>query len=272
MMMRSILGMQTLIGPKKFTLPSTATEAGLVQMRREKVFQYDVSKYPFGDAVSKILFSDFNNLHPREWPALDELHASGLGKEFIKDKSQNDLNYYQAEWNKRRSREECEGLYDEFDEIYDAFIKEVVGPALGGGIVLYQRAVTLRVYVPQEKPMGKLHNDCDYHHQPSELNYWLPLTTTYDTNSLWIESEPDKGDFHPIKASYGEYMRFYGNKCRHQTFANDTNSTRVSLDFRAVSQDSGGHDPSFRRGVRRGGKARYQKKFDVGGFYKMVKC
>jgi hypothetical protein len=41
----------------------------------------------------------------------------------------------------------------------------------------------------------------------------------------------------------------------------------VSLDFRAVSDASGGHNPDFRRGVRRGAKARFQRCFDVTGFY-----
>ena len=38
----------------------------------------------------------------------------------------------------------------------------------------------------------------------------------------------------------------------------------------SVSQSSGGHDPAFRKGVRRGVKARFQNVFDVGGFY--VEC
>jgi hypothetical protein len=37
-----------------------------------------------------------------------------------------------------------------------------------------------------------------------------------------------------------------------------------------VSEASGGHDPVFRKGVRRGVKARFQNVFDVGGFY--VEC
>ena len=37
-----------------------------------------------------------------------------------------------------------------------------------------------------------------------------------------------------------------------------------------MSESSGGHDPLFRKGVRRGVKARFQNVFDVGGFY--VEC
>jgi hypothetical protein len=53
----------------------------------------------------------------------------------------------------------------------------------------------------------------------------------------------------------------------YKTFPNDTNLTRISLDFRCVSDLSGGHDPNFRLGTRRGAKAKWQNKFDVGGFY-----
>ena len=37
-----------------------------------------------------------------------------------------------------------------------------------------------------------------------------------------------------------------------------------------MSESSGGHDPLFRKGVRRGVKARFQNVFDVSGFY--VEC
>jgi len=140
-----------------------------------------------------------------------------------------------------------------------------------------------------------LHNDMDYHHQPSEINYWLPLSRVHDSNSLWVESKPGLGDMHPLNLDYGQYCRFYGNQCRHQTKPNRTvrrrsewrgrakrarphilrvlpaasvtwhlmgwawqGLTRVSLDFRAVSVASGGHNPGFRKGKRRGAKARFQ--------------
>jgi hypothetical protein len=107
----------------------------------------------------------------------------------------------------------------------------------------------------------------DYRHQPSELNFWLPLTRTFANNTLWVESTPNKGDFHPLELEYGTFCKFYGNQCRHFTYPNNTNATRVSIDFRAVSSASGGHDPNFQKGKRRGPKANYENSFDVGGFY-----
>jgi hypothetical protein len=58
--------------------------------------------------------------------------------------------------------------------LYERFITEVIGIGIGGGDVLYQRAPTFRAYLGNaEQPMGKLHKDEDYHHQPSELNVWV---------------------------------------------------------------------------------------------------
>ena len=71
---------------------------------------------------------------------------------------------------------------------------------MGGGRIIYQRAPTLRVYPPSSLPMGKMHNDEDYHHQPSELNFWLPLSDVFGTNSLWVESQPKLGKF-----AYSDY-------------------------------------------------------------------
>jgi hypothetical protein len=39
-----------------------------------------------------------------------------------------------------------------------------------------------------------------------------------------------------------------------------------------VSDATGGHDPTFHEGVRRGAKAKFAYKFDVGGFYAVAKC
>ena len=51
---------------------------------------------------------------------------------------------------------------------------------------------------------------------------------------------------------------------------NNTNRTRISIDFRVLSDASGGHDPDFRKGVKRGGKAQFEKAFDIGGYYSVM--
>ena len=52
-------------------------------------------------------------------------------------------------------------------------------------------------------------------------NYWVPLSDVSGSNSLWSETAPFAGDFAPFEAGPGQAVRFYGNRCRHYTTAND---------------------------------------------------
>ena len=89
--------------------------------------------------------------------------------------------------------------------------------------IAFQSPPTLRVVMPDAKPTISLH--CDRHyagHQSAEINYWLPLTSVYKSNTLWLESEPQKGDFRPMTLGYGQVLRFNGYECRHYTVHNHT--------------------------------------------------
>ena len=55
-----------------------------------------------------------------------------------------------------------------------------------------------------------------------------------DTNSIYIESEPEKKDFKSIELEYGEIFLFNGNKCTHYNEKNQENKLRISLDFRVI--------------------------------------
>ena len=253
------------------TLKTSTSTSTLNELRKQTVFDYDIEAFPFSQVVRQILELETS----KTLPSLDQLHECEVASTFRLDANGNKINNLQYNWNRDRSRidDGSHDVYKNFDAIYQKFIGEVIGPQLGGGRIVFQRAPTLRVVPPSLQPTGELHCDKDYHHQPSELNYWLIVTShCYDNNSLWIESEPNKNDFTPVQINYGQYVRFYGNLCRHQTFPNNTNMTRISLDFRCVSDNSGGHDPDFRKGVRRGAKAKWQNKFDVGGFYSELFC
>jgi hypothetical protein len=46
---------------------------------------------------------------------------------------------------------------------------------------------------------------------------------------------PGAKDFHPLELDYGQLACFYGNQCEHYTLPNDTDTTRISLDFRIVA-------------------------------------
>ena len=68
-----------------------------------------------------------------------------------------------------------------------------------------------------------------------ELNYFVPLTRAYDTNTIWAESEEDKGDFKPINSDYGECVEWEASKLTHGNKDN-ISDTRVSFDFRVIPE------------------------------------
>jgi hypothetical protein len=82
--------------------------------------------------------------------------------------------------------------------------------------------------------MGHRHCDGDYGHQPAELNFWLPFCDVGGNNSLYCETAVGRADFAPFRCRLGQVVQFWGNRLQHFTVDNDTERTRVSLDFRVV--------------------------------------
>ena len=116
------------------------------------------------------------------------------------------------------------------------FAREVAAPLVGCAPdeVAFQRYPVLRVAYPSAKPHNPKHCDAQYHHQAGELNFWLPLSAVWGSNTLHTESAPGRADFRPLELGWGRCARFWGNRARHKCVANTSGFTRVSLDFRAM--------------------------------------
>jgi hypothetical protein len=133
---------------------------------------------------------------------------------------------------------------------YEKLIKEVIAPHVlneYNGLedtILYQFPPSLRIYpsLNKERELGRMHSDDEYGHQDGEINFWMPLTKAYGNNTLWAETGPGLGNFHPFELEYGQIQRFNGTYCRHKTLPNDTGKTRISLDFRVVTLNSFDHE------------------------------
>jgi hypothetical protein len=41
----------------------------------------------------------------------------------------------------------------------------------------------------------------------AEVNFWVPLTRVFGTNTLFVESAPGRGDFRPVELGYGACFR-----------------------------------------------------------------
>ena len=125
-----------------------------------------------------------------------------------------------------------------FKNVYIKFLKEKIKPEFGEKIV-YQKIPTFRVHLPKNISVGEFHKDKHYRNKAwadkvRELNYFVPLTKAYGTNTIWAETEEDKGDFSAIVANYGDCIQRNGTKLTHGKKKNRTKKTRVSFDFRVI--------------------------------------
>jgi len=134
----------------------------------------------------------------------------------------------------------------QFLSLFDSFLENKVLPHLKERLqaagahpsdkpitFYYQRPPTLRIQPGPARATVRAHNDAEYGHQNGELNFWLPLTSRRKIGvDLLCESKDGAGDFHPLKAEYGEVVSFHGTSCKHHVNANHSLWTRVSLDFR----------------------------------------
>lgn len=131
-------------------------------------------------------------------------------------------------------------FYEMFDTAarptYEAFIAEWAAQQVGEPRILYQAVPTFRIHLPGNVAVGQFHRDADYNHQQGETNFWLPVTEAFDTNSLWVESEPGRGDFSAVRLGPGEVYVFDGVNLFHGNMVNRTGVTRVSIDFRLIPE------------------------------------
>jgi hypothetical protein len=200
-------------------------------MNIEKKFSYSTTEYPFQELMKKILGLQGD---------LTQAHSLIEGAtEWAQISFQNDTS---TEFHKKYYKS---SHYHEMVELYQRFLQTWLLPQLEEDEYIVQKEPSFRIHIPNNTALGKrgdekdeeqigLHCDADYNHPSGEVNYMLTVTGQSDTNSCYIESEPGKGDFHPIAIAYGEVFRFYGNKCRHYNKRNISQNTRISFDFRVI--------------------------------------
>eukprot|EP00929_Paragymnodinium_shiwhaense_P047087 TRINITY_DN2389_c0_g1_i3.p1 TRINITY_DN2389_c0_g1~~TRINITY_DN2389_c0_g1_i3.p1 ORF type:complete len:346 (+),score=58.99 TRINITY_DN2389_c0_g1_i3:59-1096(+) len=206
-------------------------------LREQCKLTIDLDKYPFGQLMRKIL----------EEPAecdLSKLHETPHAQDLIKTFQNNPKNVAAIGprgnvWNKRYRAcpQRDPELQAAFRDCYHRYLREFVLEHLGTKRVAFQSEPTFRCHLPHTGAPGRAHRDEDYKHARGEINFWIPLTQVYDTNSLYVESKRDVEDFKAFEAAPGELLRFYANQVWHYTVPNETPHTRVSFDFRVVREE-----------------------------------
>lgn len=152
---------------------------------------------------------------------------------------------------------------EEFKHLYTNFISKIIKPIYNESIV-YQSIPTFRIAYPNNIAVGEFHKDKFYRDSGwaskiKEDNYYLPFTKAYDTNTIWAESEEDKGDFSPINCDYGECIKWDGANLMHGNKINHTGETRVSVDFRIIKYSN--YVPSTKSSINT------NIQFKIGGYY-----
>lgn len=120
-----------------------------------------------------------------------------------------------------------------FYELYDRFVAEVIRPQFDGPI-LYQRRPSHRILFRDLSGESRYHRDRDYGHVTGEVNFLVPQTPMFASNSMWIESAEGREDYQPLELQPGEYARFRGVDLSHGAHRNTTDRSRVSFDFRVI--------------------------------------
>lgn len=130
-----------------------------------------------------------------------------------------------------------EGDSHGFLALYRDFVTHITQQHFPQQKMVYQTRPTFRVQAPNNLAVAKWHKDKAYNHSFNEINIFLPLTDAFDTNTIWAESEEDKGDFAPMNTKLGEFVIWNGANLNHGNKKNETGVSRVSVDFRVIPLD-----------------------------------
>ncbi|WP_051907948.1 hypothetical protein [Flavimarina sp. Hel_I_48] len=185
-----------------------------------KIIDFDKEEFPFHKIIADYI----------DTTALDSLSSANMTPEgtnsYYKNMEQHPIfkKMYQ-----KLGGDEGQWFY----KLYQRFIVEVIRPHYNEAIY-YQRKPSHRILFKDIKGEARFHKDSDYGHSSDEVNYWLPQTEAFETNSIWIEQHLEKGDYEPVSLKVGQCLQFNGANFRHGAFRNSTGKTRVSFDFRII--------------------------------------
>ena len=212
---------------------------------------YNTEKYNFHDIVSKVFeINDLSKIHE-------------LRKDLHPNNKLNFDNESKTKFHQHFYKNLHDGNLLELEKSYMSFIANEIKPLFSESI-LFQYMPSFRVHLPGDQAIHKWHYDADddHRHPEWEINFFIPLTSSLDTQTIWFESIPGLRDFSPANMSYGQYLIFYGNKCTHGNKVNMTDSARVSFDFRII--------PSSRFKNNQKTSATTNIKFTEGQYYRRM--
>ena len=184
-----------------------------------KLFTYNDGYFDFVKEVKKVYeIEDLSEIH-NQWVGAKKYHLLNKMKE---DQS---TVYHKQFYNNISNTN--------FYEVYDRFLRDMIRPLFEEEI-LYQKIPTFRVHQPNNFAVAEFHRDRDYFHSEHEINFFLPLTESRGTATIWAETEYGKADYLPMNADVGDFIMWDGANLNHGSEQNTTGKSRVSVDFRVL--------------------------------------
>lgn len=231
---------------------------------QHSVYTYDVERYNL-DGMLKSLFDvkDLSSLHTISESYL--AHTRGDILELSDIESDLHKKFYTF----MKSNETFKNAYLQIiRDIHAHFFPEEDG-------IIFQTFPSIRFQFPRNIAVPP-HCDSDSlgKHPIGEQNFLIPITDMKETTRLFIESEPNKGDFSGIDLVYGEILKFNGNKCIHYNQQNLESHLRISFDFRVITIKDYfkyiNSDSITFTNPRDPDKTRVPIKMTVGGYYQVM--
>ena len=203
--------------------------------------KYDTRLFPFREIIQDIL----------EEKDLEKLHLKEKYEVLSREKDQ------KTQWHRK--------YYEKFETLFKPTylrLLEDIKERFEYSELIYQKIPTFRVHLVENLGVGEWHRDRAYNHGRTEVNFWMPFTDAYSTNTIWMESKEGYDDYSPYDVKYGEILVFDGANLNHGNKINNTECTRISIDFRLVDPEK--FIPNS------AGSINMNSAFDVGGYFEKI--
>jgi hypothetical protein len=159
-----------------------------------------------------------------------------------------------------------------FNETYHQYIKQYIYPLFPNETKLViQKTPNIRFSFPDAAAIGcdpndpeniiGLHCDSNFGHNENEMNFIVPITKMFSTNSIFyeptIDSQKHPIDFENLVLHKNQFLQAYFNKLKHCNRINQTGKTRISFDIRIIPYSKYMENLDFFKGT----------KFELGKYY-----
>lgn len=203
---------------------------------------------PFPEVIQKMFSIFYDYTHP-----LDDLHKLLESSFFTLDQKQ--YHKHLHEWTKDRNSifvkrfHEYVDKYTHFNETYYEFIRKNILPLFPEEThIVVQKTPNIRFSLPDNAAIGYdkkdpdniigLHCDSDFGHHHTEMNFIIPITPMFQSNSIYHETHPESNtnplDFENLTLETNVFAQAYFNKIHHCNRINKTGKTRISFDIRVI--------------------------------------